>query len=61
MNFDISEIDNIEKYLIVVYSKLKENIFGSDFAEDICIHSQYLIIKLGIKKDLDSVWRLFDA
>ena len=34
MNFDISEIDNIEKYLIVVYSKLKENIFGSDIAED---------------------------
>ena len=55
------EIDNIEKYLIVVYSKLKENIFGSDIAEDICIHSQHLIIKLGIKKDLDSVWRLFDA
>ena len=24
------EIDNIEKYLIVVYSKLKENIFGAD-------------------------------
>ena len=50
MNVDIFEIDNIERYLISVYSKLKENIFGSDNAEDICTLVQYLIIKLGIKK-----------
>ena len=50
MNFDIFEIDNIEKYLIAVYSKLKENIFDSDIAEDACTQVQYLIIKPGIKK-----------
>ena len=48
-------------YLIPVYSKPKENIFGSDIAEDICMHSQYLVIKLGIKKNLDWVRRFFDA
>ena len=50
MNFDIFEIDNIERYLIAVYSKLKENIFGSDIVENICTQVQYLIIKPGIKK-----------
>ena len=44
------EIDNIEKYLILVYSKLKENIFGADIAKNICTQVQYLIIKPGIKK-----------
>ena len=50
MNFDIFETDNKEKYLIAVSSKLKENIFGSDIAEDICTQVQYFIIKPGIKK-----------
>ena len=44
------KIDNIEKYLIVVYSKLKENVFGADIAKNICTQVQYLIIKPGIKK-----------
>ena len=46
----ILEIDNIEKYLIAAYSKLKENIFGSDIAKDVWTRVQYLIIKPGIKK-----------
>ena len=50
MNFDIFEIDNVKKYLIALYSKLKENIFGSDIAEDICTQVQCLFIKPGIKK-----------
>ena len=47
MNFNIFGIDDIEKYLIAVYS----NIFGSDIAEGIWIQAKYLIIKLGIKKN----------
>ena len=50
MNFNFFGIDNKEKYLIAVYSNLKENIFGSNIAEGIWIQAQYLIIKLGIKK-----------
>ena len=57
MNFNIFGIDDIEKYLIAVYS----NIFGSDIAEGIWIQAKYLIIKLGIKKTLEWVWRFFDA
>lgn len=56
MNVDIFEIGNIEMYLIVVFSKLKEKYFRSDIGEDICTQMQYLIIKLAIKKNMEWVW-----
>ena len=49
MIFDISEIDNSEKQLNPVYSKLKKILFGSDVT-DIFTGIQYIMIKLSRKK-----------
>ena len=49
MIFDISEIDNSEKQLNPVYSKLKKILFGSDVI-DIFTGIQYIMIKLSRKK-----------
>ena len=49
MIFDISEIDNNEKQLNPVYSKLKKILFGSDVT-DIFTGIQYIMIKLSRKK-----------
>ena len=49
MIFDISEIDNSEKQLNPVYSKLKKILFGSDVT-DIFTGIQYIMIKVSRKK-----------
>lgn len=51
MIFDISEIDNSEKQLNPVYSKLKKILFGSDVITDIFTGIQYIMIKLSKEKN----------